>query len=63
MRWIYIVQDDGKDGAYLASFSDEKQADEYADYIGPANVHKVPYFGDTASPVLRSREGTCTSTK
>lgn len=47
MKWIYIVQDDGKDGAYLASFQDESQAQEYAEHIGPANVHKVPYFGET----------------
>lgn len=46
MNWIYIVQDDGKDGAYLASFQDERQAQEYAEHIGAANVHKVLYFGD-----------------
>lgn len=57
MKWIYVVQkDDGKDGAFLASFPDAEQADEYADHIGPANVHKVPYFEDTAFPVFRSRK-------
>lgn len=46
MKWIYVVQDDGKDGAFLGSFDSEDKAYEYAEYIGPAIVHKVPYFGD-----------------
>lgn len=57
MRWIYVVQDDGKDGAYLASFPDAEQADEYADHIGPANVHKVPYFEDVLTfPTFQPRK-------
>lgn len=57
MRWIYVVQDDGKDGAFLASFSEEKHANEYAAYIGTTNVHKVPYFGEVFMfPTFQPRE-------
>ncbi len=42
MEWVYIVQDDGKDGCFLAAFQDESEAAAYAEHIGPANVFKVP---------------------
>lgn len=42
MEWVYIVQDDGKDGCLLAAFASESEADAYAEHIGPADVYKVP---------------------
>ena len=44
MRWIYVVQDDGKDGAFLGAFEDEKDASEYAEHIGAAKAYRVPLF-------------------
>lgn len=42
MEWAHIVQDDGKDGCFLAAFADESEADACAERIGPAHAYKVP---------------------